>query len=197
MAEKKDRRYTSLPDQLLQDVFENLPEKTRQEFLEKVLKWMWNGSEPERKCKKNGFIFGLRKLQLQNIIDKKNAVIAGTNSVAGTNRMQTDCEQNANTLQPINSINIETNKTETNETISPTEKLATAEKNENLDLETSSLYGEETPTPLPPAPKRYGNEEINEVMDLVKSYNGGVVNGSEGKQRQFANHLLKKIKSLE
>ena len=44
---------------------------------------------------------------------------------------------------------------------------------------------------------RYWNEEINQCMDLIKKYNNGIVDWSEKKQRQFANHLIKKLKVVE
>jgi hypothetical protein len=67
----------------------------------------------------------------------------------------------------------------------------------NLSLKPDLQDTEIPPTPLPPAPARFGNEEINEVMEMVKSYNGGIVNGSDSKQRKYANHLLKKLKKLD
>ena len=42
----------------------------------------------------------------------------------------------------------------------------------------------------------YGLEEVNVCLALIKSYNGGISNWADGKQRQYANHLIKKLKSL-
>ena len=43
----------------------------------------------------------------------------------------------------------------------------------------------------------YGDEEINACIDLIKHYNDGITNWSARKQRQFASHLINKLKKLD
>ena len=45
--------------------------------------------------------------------------------------------------------------------------------------------------------KKFWNEEINEIMEIIKKYNDWVINWSDWKQRQFANNLIKKIKQIK
>ena len=45
--------------------------------------------------------------------------------------------------------------------------------------------------------KKYGDPEINDCMDLIKKYNGGVSNGSDAKQRRYAKNLIDKLKKFE
>ncbi|MDR2541686.1 MAG: hypothetical protein LBD11_08350, partial [Candidatus Peribacteria bacterium] len=45
--------------------------------------------------------------------------------------------------------------------------------------------------------EKFGNEEVNECLELIKSYNSGVIDGILSKQRKFAWVLIKKLKQLE
>lgn len=98
-------------------------------------------------------------------------------------------------------IIIQDNNTTRNNTLSSNEEsiLTDTEQGEKSDLKNSSLKNLEEEKEKSSAKKEkevYGNIEINEAIDLIKSYNGGIMNGSDGKQRQFANHLIKKLKNL-
>ena len=97
--------------------------------------------------------------------------------------------------------NITSNNTTRNNTLSSNEDniLTDTEQKKNSDLKISSIKILEEEKEKSSAKKEkeiYGNLEINEAMDLIKSYNGGIVNGSDGRQRQYANHLIKKLKKL-
>lgn len=48
------------------------------------------------------------------------------------------------------------------------------------------------PTPSP----RGGDPEINRCLAIIASFNDGALDGAKDKQRQFAKHLIKKIKAL-
>lgn len=99
-------------------------------------------------------------------------------------------------------IIIQDNNTTRNNTLSSNEEsiLTDTEQEKKSDLKNSSslknLEEEKEKSSAKKEKEIYGNIEINEAMDLIMSYNGGIVNGSWGKQRQFANHLIKKLKSL-
>ena len=98
-------------------------------------------------------------------------------------------------------IIIQDNNTTRNNTLSPNgDSILTDTKQEKKsDLKISSLknLGEEKEKSSAKKEKEvYGDPDINECLDLVKSYNGGIVNGSDAKQRQFANHLIKKLQKL-
>jgi hypothetical protein len=43
----------------------------------------------------------------------------------------------------------------------------------------------------------YGDVEINECLDLIKSYNNWIINGSTKKWRQYANHLITNLKKID
>ena len=43
----------------------------------------------------------------------------------------------------------------------------------------------------------FWDEEINECLEIIKSYNNGIINGSAKQWRQYANHLIKKLKNIE
>lgn len=98
-------------------------------------------------------------------------------------------------------IIIQDNNTTSNNTLSSNEESILTDTNEEKksDLKNSSSLKIEEEKEKSSAKKEkevYGNIEINEAMDLIKSYNNGIINGSDGKQRQFANHLIKKLKNL-
>lgn len=99
-------------------------------------------------------------------------------------------------------IIIQDNNTTRNNTLSSNEEsiLTDTEQEKKSDLKNSSslknLEEEKEKSSAKKEKEVYGNIEINEAMDLIKSYNGGIINGSDGKQRQFANHLIKKLKNL-
>lgn len=44
--------------------------------------------------------------------------------------------------------------------------------------------------------KKFWNQEINEIMEMVASINEGAMDGTQARNRQFANNLLKKIKAM-
>ena len=46
-------------------------------------------------------------------------------------------------------------------------------------------------------PKKYWNEDINLVMEMIAEVNWWAMNWSNWKNRQFANHLIKKIKAMD
>ena len=87
-----------------------------------------------------------------------------------------------------------------NNTLSSNEEsiLTDTEQEKKSDLKNSSSLKnlEKEKSSAKKEKEVYGNIEINEAIDLIKSYNGGIMNGSDGKQRQFANHLIKKLKNL-
>lgn len=99
-------------------------------------------------------------------------------------------------------IIIQDNNTTRNNTLSSNEEsiLTDTEQGKKSDLKNSSslknLEEEKEKSSAKKEKEVYGNIEINEAIDLIKSYNGGIMNGSDGKQRQFANHLIKKLKNL-
>lgn len=43
----------------------------------------------------------------------------------------------------------------------------------------------------------YGDEEINECLEIIKSYNNGIINWSNQKWRQYSKHLISKLKKIE
>ena len=99
-------------------------------------------------------------------------------------------------------IIIQDNNTTRNNTLSSNEEsiLTDTKQKKNSDLKISSSLknlGEEKEKSSAKKEKEvYGDPDINECLDLIKSYNGGIVNGSDAKQRQFANHLIKKLQKL-
>lgn len=98
-------------------------------------------------------------------------------------------------------IIIQDNNTTSNNTLSSNEEsiLTDTKQGKKSDLKNSSLknLGEEKEKNSAKKEKEvYGDPDINECLDLIKSYNGGIVNGSDAKQRQFANHLIKKLQKL-
>lgn len=99
-------------------------------------------------------------------------------------------------------IIIQDNNTTSNNTLSSNEEsiLTDTKQEKKSDLKISSSLknlGEEKEKSSAKKEKEvYGDPDINECLDLVKSYNGGIVNGSDAKQRQFANHLIKKLQKL-
>lgn len=44
--------------------------------------------------------------------------------------------------------------------------------------------------------KKFWDREINEIMEMVASINEGAMDGTQARNRQFANNLLKKIKAM-
>ena len=99
-------------------------------------------------------------------------------------------------------IIIQDNNTTRNNTLSSNEEsiLTDTKQEKKSDLKISSSLknlGEEKEKNSAKKEKEvYGDPGINECLDLIKSYNGGIVNGSDAKQRQFANHLIKKLQKL-
>ena len=99
-------------------------------------------------------------------------------------------------------IIIQDNNTTSNNTLSSNEEsiLTDTKQEKKSDLKISSSLknlGEEKEKSSAKKEKEvYGDPDINECLDLIKSYNGGIVNGSDAKQRQFANHLIKKLQKL-
>ena len=99
-------------------------------------------------------------------------------------------------------IIIQDNNTTRNNTLSPNGDsiLTDTKQGKKSDLKISSslknLGEEKEKSSAKKEKEAYGDPGINECLDLIKSYNGGIVNGSDAKQRQFANHLIKKLQKL-
>lgn len=96
--------------------------------------------------------------------------------------MQGGIELNCKTPLAENcNIIIQDNNTTSNNTLSSNEEsiLTDTEQVEKSDLKNSSLKNLEEEKEKSSAKKEkevYGNIEINEAMDLIMSYNGGIVN---------------------
>ena len=88
--------------------------------------------------------------------------------------------------------------TETDTITNTSNSLANARENNSLELlgldisTTSLLNNTEAWQNL----KKFWNQEINEVMEMVASINEGAMDWTTAKNRQFANNLLKKIKAM-
>ncbi len=63
-----------------------------------------------------------------------------------------------------------------------------------LDNNTTSLLNKNTDTWQ--KLKKFWDQEINEIMEMVASINEGAMDGTQARNRQFANNLLKKIKAM-
>lgn len=63
-----------------------------------------------------------------------------------------------------------------------------------LDINSTSLLNNNTDTWQ--NLKKFWNQEINEIMEMVASINEGAMDGTQARNRQFANNLLKKIKAM-
>lgn len=63
-----------------------------------------------------------------------------------------------------------------------------------LDINSTSLLNNNTGTWQ--NLKKFWNQEINEIMEMVASINEGAMDGTQARNRQFANNLLKKIKAM-
>ena len=97
-------------------------------------------------------------------------------------------------------IIIQDNNTTRNNTLSSNEEsiLTDTEQEKKSDLKNSSSLKnlEKEKSSAKKEKEGYGLEEVNVCLALIKSYNGGISNWADGKQRQYANHLIKKLKSL-
>ena len=60
-----------------------------------------------------------------------------------------------------------------------------------LDINSTSLLNNNTGTWQ--KLKKFWDQEINEIMEMVASINEGAMDGTQARNRQFANNLLKKI----
>ena len=65
------------------------------------------------------------------------------------------------------------------------------EKKEKEKINTLSSYEDNG------ASTEYGNEEVNECLNLIKSYNNGICNWTVKKSRQYATLLIAKIKKID
>ena len=63
-----------------------------------------------------------------------------------------------------------------------------------LDINSTSLLNNNTGTWQ--NLKKFWNQEINEILEMVASINEGAMDGTQARNRQFANNLLKKIKAM-
>lgn len=122
---------------------------------------------------------------------------------ASCSKIQEEVEEKCKTPLAENcNIIIQDNNTTRNNTLSSNEEsiLTDTKQKKNSDLKNSSSLknlGEEKEKSSAKKEKEvYGDPDINECLNLIKSYNGGIVNGSDAKQRQFANHLIKKLQKL-
>lgn len=86
------------------------------------------------------------------------------------------------------------------ETLTDTDNSLSNERENNsnellgLDNTTTSLLNNNTDTWQ--NLKKFWNQEINEIMEMVASINEGAMDGTQARNRQFANNLLKKIKAM-
>lgn len=121
---------------------------------------------------------------------------------ASCSKIQGDVEEKCKTpLAEKCNIIIQDNNTTRNNILSSNEEsiLTDKKQDQKSDLKNSSslkIVEEKEKSSAKKEKEVYGNIEINEAIDLIKAYNGGIINGSDGKQRQFANHLIKKLKNL-
>ena len=44
--------------------------------------------------------------------------------------------------------------------------------------------------------KKFWNQEVNEIIEMIASINEGAMDGTQARNRQFSNNLLKKIKAM-
>ena len=96
------------------------------------------------------------------------------------NQQRTNIEQNL-TKQ-------EQNLTKQEQTVPKDKKEKIKDKKENI-LTLSKDNEEEKSS--------YGDEEINECLEIIKSYNNWIINWSSQKWRQYSKHLITKLKKID
>lgn len=100
---------------------------------------------------------------------------------------QTKAKQNKQKLTETDTIT-DTNNSLSNERENNSNELL------GLDINPTSLLNNNTGTWQ--NLKKFWNQEINEIMEMVVSINEGAMDGTQARNRQFANNLLKKIKAM-
>ena len=68
------------------------------------------------------------------------------------------------------------------------------EKDKEKEIENKNINNL---TVINEAKASYGDKNINECMELIKRFNGGIVNGSDANQRRYAKNLIAKLEKLE
>ena len=150
------------------------PELANQ-LLEAIVQYWLYGTEPD-----NPLIKALL-IQIQYMIDtwkeiseKKSTAMKGNKNAVKTYQKQSKQKKT------------EENSEEQNET-EKTEKENKKKKEKEIILSSNEDKSAST----------FWDEEINECLEIIKSYNNGIINGSAKQWRQYANHLIKKLKNIE
>jgi len=94
-------------------------------------------------------------------------------------------KENKKSKQNQNEIKTKSNE---NQTVRKDKREKIKEKENNI---LSSIEDKSTST------VEYGNEEVNECLNLIKSYNNGICNWTVKKSRQYATLLIAKIKKID
>ena len=71
------------------------------------------------------------------------------------------------------------------------------EDNKENTLETFSKEKEEETSLAEEEKKEYWDPEINECLRIIKKYNNWIIDWTLPRQRQFGNHLIKKLKTID
>jgi len=127
--------------------------------------------------------------QIKHAIDKGRAQILNGSKWGRPKKDFNNCE---NSQKPNLNPTINQNETQPKPNQKPTE---TKEKNKNIkDNNTTNIT---ILTDSKATPVVYGNKDINECMEIIKGFNGWIINGAEKKQRIYAKNLIWKLEKLE
>lgn len=166
------------------DSLKHLDEQTQGLVLLAYVNYQLYGIEPSQDNVLVYSIFQAKKFDLDFV---KKDIEASVNNGKKGGRPKKSYE---NLKKPKRNLNVTQEKPKHNlrETEQEQEQDKEQDK-ENKNINNLTVINE--------AKASYGDKNINECMELIKRFNGGIVNGSDANQRRYAKNLIAKLEKLE
>lgn len=166
------------------DSLKHLDEQTQGLVLLAYVNYQLYGIEPSRDNVLVYSIFQAKKFDLDFV---KKDIEASVNNGKKGGRPKKTYE---NLKKPKRNLNETQEKPKRNLTETEQEQEQDKEQDkENKNINNLTVINE--------AKASYGDKNINECMELIKRFNGGIVNGSDANQRRYAKNLIAKLEKLE
>lgn len=164
------------------------------------VEYMFKDKEPDNLNETEQVLFDSLRMRMDNQKKKSDAwskshwwwAIEWNQNAKKTSKTTTEQQQNDNktTTHKKSKQQQNNNKTTTKQQQDKVEDKDKEEDNIINNNNNLSVVSEQS------SPE-YWNPEVNECLEIIKSFNNWIINGSEKKGRQYSSNLIKKLKNID
>lgn len=162
------------------------------------VEYMFKDKEPDNLNETEQVLFDSLRMRMDNQKKKSDAwskshwwwAIEWNQNAKKTSKTTTEQQQNSNktTTHKKSKQQQNNNKTTTKQ---QQDKVKDKEEDNIINNNNNLSVVSEQSSP------EYWNPEVNECLEIIKSFNNWIINGSEKKGRQYSSNLIKKLKNID